>query len=71
MILNFANNYQFTTRHHVYTVNVEIVEEAKLLGTHITSDLKWDKNTHELVKQAKAELQLLRKIKSLKHQLNI
>ena len=27
---------------------VEIIDEAKLLGTHITSDLTWNKNTDEL-----------------------
>ena len=31
---------------------LEIVDEAKLLGTYITSDLKWDKNTDFLVKEA-------------------
>ena len=47
MISNFTNDYQFTTRMHPNHVNVEAVPEAKLLGTHITNDLKQDKNTHE------------------------
>ena len=49
---------------NINNVNVEVVNEAKLLGTHITNDLKWDKNTHEMIKKANARMQLLRKIKS-------
>ena len=61
---NFTNNYQFTTRMQLNNMNVEVVSQAKLLGTHITNDLKWNKNTHELVKKGNARMQLLRKIKS-------
>ena len=38
---------------------LEIVDEAKLLGTFITSDLKWDKNTDFLVKEANKRMRLL------------
>ena len=34
-------------------------EEAKLLGTYITNDLKWNKNTSEIVKKAYQRMQLL------------
>ena len=64
MIFNFTNNYQFTTRMQLNNENIQVVTETKLLGTHLTNDLKWDKNTNELVKKANARLQLLRKIKS-------
>ena len=64
MIFNFTNNYQFTTRIQLNNVNVDVVSETKLLGTYITNDLKWDKNTYELIKKANARMQLLRKIKS-------
>ena len=30
---------------------IENVKETKLLGTVITSDLKWDKNTETIVKK--------------------
>ena len=40
---------------------IEIVKETKLLGTHITDDLKWDKNTEEIVKSARKRMQLLYK----------
>ena len=48
MIFDFSRNNQFTTNLNVKDENVEIIDEAKLLGTHITSDLTWNKNTDEL-----------------------
>ena len=39
--------------------NIEVVHETKLLGTYITSNLKWDKNTSEIVKRANARMQIL------------
>lgn len=38
---------------------IEIVRETKLLGTHITEDLKWDKNSEEIAKSAWKRMQLL------------
>ena len=38
---------------------VEVVQETKLLGTIITSDLKWEKNTDKIVKDANKRLRLL------------
>ena len=42
-------------------VNIEVVPQIKLLGTLITSDLKWDINTQHLVKRAYGRMQLLHK----------
>ena len=64
MIFNYTTNHQFTTRVTLDNVNIEVVEEAKLLGTHITSDLKWDVNTKNIIKKSNARMQLLRKIAS-------
>ena len=36
-------------------------KEVKLLGTILTNDLKWDRNTEELVKKANKRMQLLYK----------
>ena len=41
---------------------LEIVNETKLLGTVLTSDLKWDKNTENTVKKAYAKMEILRKM---------
>ena len=64
MIFNYTTNHQFTTRVTIDNVNIEVVPEAKLLGTHITNDLKWDVNTAHIVKKYNARMQLLRKIYS-------
>ena len=40
-------------------MNIEIVKEAKLLGTIITDDLSWNKNTKELVQKAFRRMQHL------------
>ena len=64
MIFNYTNNHQFTTRVNMDNVSLDVVEETKLLGTYITSDLKWDLNTKNIVKKSNARMQLLRKVAS-------
>ena len=59
MIFNFSKHHQFTTNLEVDGENIEIVNEAKLLGTIITDKLTWDRNTQEIVKQAFKRMQLL------------
>ena len=54
MIFNFTKKRQFTTRLNLNGKNVENVNEMKLLGTIITNDLKWNKNTKFLIKRAYA-----------------
>ena len=64
MIFNFTNNYQFSTRVKMNNQVLESVTETKLLGTILTSDLKWDKNTDNIVKKAYGRMELLRKMSS-------
>ena len=40
---------------------VEVVNKAKFLGTHIKSDLKWDRNTSKIVKKNYKRMQILYK----------
>ena len=61
MIFNFTQKYQFTTQLNL-NGNVKVVPEAKLLGTIIQNELKWDSNTSRLVKRANARMQLLHKL---------
>ena len=58
MIVNFSKKYQFTTQLSVNDIPIELVRETKLLGTHLTENLKWDKNTSEIVKNAWKRMQL-------------
>ena len=61
MIFNFTDNSQFTTRLDIKGETIEVLESTKLLGTVISNDLKWDLNTHAIVKKGNARMQLLRK----------
>ena len=63
MIFNNSKKMKVKTRIQMNGVNLQIVDSAKLLGTIITSDLKWEKNTAELVKKGNCRLQILRKAK--------
>ena len=62
MLFNFTYNYQFTTSFTHSGGQIDVIDQTKLLGTIITSDLKWAKNTEFLVKKANARMRLLHKI---------
>ena len=64
MIFNFSDKYQFSTRLAIDGKPIEVINSTKLLGTIITSDLKWDKNTNHIVKKANARMELIRKVAS-------
>ena len=64
MIFNYSKKNQFTTNLSVNGEEIELVEETKLLGTYITKDLKWNKNTKELVKNGYKRMQLLNRAAS-------
>ena len=64
MVFNFTNKYQFSSRINMEGTRLEIVEQCKLLGVILTSDLKWEKNTQFLVKKANSRMEILRKLKS-------
>jgi hypothetical protein len=62
VVFNFTCNYQFSTSLSHNGDGVQIVKETKLLGTIITDDLKWHKNTESLVERANARMRILHKI---------
>ena len=62
MLFNFTHKYQFSTRLKLDNELLETVTETKLLGTILTSDLKWEKNTNNIIKKAYARMELLRKL---------
>ena len=64
MIINFTENFQFTTRLKLKDENIEVIDNTKLLGTIISKDLKWDLNTAAIVRKANARMELLRKAAS-------
>ena len=64
MIINFTENYQFSTRLQLKNDNIEVIDSTRLLGTIISNDLSWDLNTANIVKKANARMALLRKVAS-------
>jgi hypothetical protein len=44
--------------------NIDVINSTRLLGTILSDDLGWDKNTANLVKKANARMKLLRKVAS-------
>ena len=64
MIFNFTDNHQFTTRLELKGQNVEIVDQMKILGTVIKSNLSWNDNCQLIIKKVNARMQLLRRIHS-------
>ena len=62
IIFNFTDKYKFTSRLNIDGHPLKLVEETKLLGVILTSDLKWSKNTDYLVKKANARMELLRRM---------
>ena len=65
MLFNTAKNWDFLPEIQVDGSNLEVVEEYKLLGVMITSDLKWDTNTEHITKKAFSRLWMIRRLKNL------
>ena len=55
----FAKEYQLSSRLYLGDKLLETVSETKLLGTIITLDLKWTKNSEMLVKKAYARMRII------------
>ena len=60
LIFNFSKKHQFATNLELKQQRIEIVDQAKLLGLILTSDLKWESNTNYLVKDANKRMVMLR-----------
>ena len=62
IVFNYTKNYQFGTRLYLEDSVLDIVQETKLLGTVITSDLTWWQNTNYITQKGYKRLELLRKL---------
>ena len=65
MIFNNARKYDFHPKLKVSQIELEVVEEMKLLGVVITSNLSWNANTDHITAKASGRLWLLRRLKIL------
>ena len=62
MIFNFTEDYQFATRLYIEDVLMETINQTKLLGTIVQSDLKWSENTTMIVKKGYQRMLILQKL---------
>ena len=67
MLFNAAKHNDFMPEIKVKdeNQNIAVVEEFKLLGIMITSDLKWDANTNSITKKAYQRLWMVRRLMNL------
>ena len=65
MLFNTASQRDFMPEVNVDGKQLEVVEEYKLLGVIISSNLKWEANTEYITKKAFSRLWMLRRLKNL------
>ena len=65
MVFNPGISRDFMPRFNFIGEELEIVEETKLLGVILRSDLSWKSNTSYMVKRANKKLWSLRRLKGL------
>ena len=61
VVFNFTKDHQFSAEIKLKNENLEVIDKTKLLGTIITSDLKWHENTKYIVKKANKKMIMLHK----------
>ena len=64
MLFNSARTRDFTPKLNIEGDIIDVVEEMKLLGVKITSDLKWSANTQYTTNRAYKKLWMLRRLKA-------
>ena len=64
MLFNTQKIRDFTPTMFIQDNPIDVVEEMKLLGVKITTDLKWNSNTDYITKRGYKKLWMLRRLKS-------
>ena len=62
MIFNYTRNYQFGTRIYLNNTQLETITETRLLGSIVSSDLTWHKNSEMLTKKGYQRMIILRNL---------
>ena len=65
ILFNPCNSKDFLPSLELEGKPIELVEEMKLLGLLITSDLSWSANTHYMVTRCNSKLWMIRRLKKL------
>ena len=67
MIFNKSRKYDFPPEYKFRNGQIlDVLEETKLLGIQLTTDLRWFSNTKEIFSKAMSRMWLLRRMKVLK-----
>ena len=64
MVVNFTNNFQFTTILNLNNKTIDVVDQMKILGTTINNRLDWNENCKILISKVNKRMVFLRKILS-------
>ena len=67
MKFNFSKAHDFKPEFNIegFKANIEVVQEAKILGIILTEDLKWEANTQYICSKAFKRMWILRRMKKL------
>ena len=65
MLFNPATSLDFMPEFHLGEYDIELVEEMRVLGLIIRSDLKWSSNTENMVLKGYRRLWMMRRLKQL------
>ena len=65
MVFNPCSSLDFMPDVKLDSHQLEVVEEIKLLGVSLRSDLKWNSNTQMIVKKANKRLWIVRRLKKM------
>ena len=65
MVFNPCTSLDFMPGIRLGNHQIEVVEEIRLLGIHVTSDLRWVSNTQNLVRKANKRLWMIRRLKNM------
>ena len=65
MLFNPSKEINFQPEFQIEGHQLEVLEETRILGLILRSDLKWSSNTKQIIKKANQRLWLIRRLKSL------
>ena len=65
MLFNQCKNWDFMPLFELEGKELEVVDEMKMLGIIVRSDMKWSSNTKYIVKKGYSRLWILRRLKAL------
>ena len=68
MSFNFSTKYDYMPKLSLENEQLEVVDSTKLLGVIISSDLKWNHHTEDVVTNEKRNCGILEGEANLKHQ---